>query len=378
MNDPAKILVVDDEQPNLLLMKARLSPMGYELYFAQDGLEALEQVRQVEPDVILLDLIMPKLDGFEVARRLKSDVTYQRIPIIVVSGSGDEKSRVKAINTGIDDFLSKPVSLSELQARIKSSLKVKAYHDHMKNHQQKLEATVAKRTQELEKANERIRSGSLETIHRLTTAAEYKDEDTGNHIKRMSNYAVAIARQLGFKEKPIERLLHAAPLHDIGKIGIPDSVLLKPGKLNSDEWALMQQHTLFGGKILQGSTIDYLRLGKIIAMNHHEKWDGSGYPYGLKGKQIPFFGRITAIADVFDALTTKRPYKEAFSLESSLAIIEEGSGSHFDPRVVEAFFSVQEVILTIREKYQDIGFSPLFELSGEATTPTGVSYAIHG
>ncbi|HOV84859.1 MAG TPA: HD domain-containing protein [Syntrophobacteraceae bacterium] len=198
-----------------------------------------------------------------------------------------------------------------------------------------------------------IKEASLDTIHRLARAAEYRDKDTGAHLQRMSRYAAAIARRMGMDERMVESILYAAPMHDVGKIGVPDRILLKPGKLDAEEWEIMKQHTLLGELILEGSQNHYIKLAKIIAATHHERWDGTGYPMGLKGEEIPLIGRITAVADVFDALTSRRPYKEPFPLENAFAIIKEGKGSHFDPKVVEAFFAVREEVLTIRTAYRD-------------------------
>jgi putative two-component system response regulator len=241
----------------------------------------------------------------------------------------------------------------ELLARVSSLLKVKAYNDLVSNYQKELEAEVTKRTEELKQAFEKIKAASLDTIYRLSMASEYKDADTGAHIKRVSRYSAAVARRMGLDERTIETILYAAPMHDLGKIGIPDQILLKPARLDPAEWKIMKQHTVIGANILKGSDAEFIRLGEIIAKSHHEKWDGSGYPQSLAGKDIPIAGRITAIADAFDALTSKRPYKEPFSVEKSLAIIREGRGSHFDPDVVDAFFAIQDEILTIKKEYDD-------------------------
>jgi putative two-component system response regulator len=271
--------------------------------------------------------------------------------------------RVKALEVGADDFLSKPVDNTELRARVNSSLKVKAYNDHMRNYQKELEAEVAKRTEELRQAFQKIKLASLDTIFRLSQAAEYKDEDTGSHIKRMSHYAAAVARKLGLDDSAVETILYAAPMHDVGKIGIPDKILLKPAKLDPDEWAIMKQHTTIGANILKGSDAEFIKMAEVIALTHHEKWDGTGYPKGLKGKAIPLSGRIAAIADVFDAITSKRPYKEAFPLDKSLSIIKEGRGNHFDAEVVDAFFAIQDEIVEIKEHYRDEDTSRLFQIS---------------
>ena len=365
MEEKKKILVIDDEERNLRLMEAMLIPLGYEVSLARDGEAALGMVKNISPDLILLDIMMPKMDGFEVARRLKSDDETKIIPIVMVTALQEVEDRVKALETGADDFLSKPVDKTELRARVASLLKVKAYNDHMRNYQKELEAEVAKRTQELRETFEKIKAASLETIYRLTRAAEYKDEDTGAHILRMSNYSAIVARTMGLTEETVEIILYAAPMHDIGKIGIPDRILLKPAKLDPDEWVLMKQHTIMGGKILEGSDAGFIRLGEIVALTHHEKWDGTGYPKGLKGKEIPLVGRIVAIADVFDALTSKRPYKEPFSLEKSYGIIKEGRGTHFDPDVVDAFFASEGELLAIKEKFKDEHESLLFQMAGK-------------
>lgn len=354
MENKPKILVVDDEDWNLRLMEAMLIPLGYEVILAGDGEEALQKVEEIPPDVILLDVMMPKMDGFEVARRLKGEEETQIIPIVMVTALREVEDRVKALEVGADDFLSKPVERTELRARVRSLLKVKAYNDHMRNYQKELEAEVAQRTKQLRQAFEKIKAASLDTIYRLSRAAEYKDEDTGAHIQRMSHYAAAVARQMDLDEGAVETILYAAPMHDIGKIGIPDHILLKPGKLNPDEWEIMKQHTIIGGRILEGSDVEFIQLAEVIALSHHEKWDGSGYPRGLKGSEIPLAGRITAIADVFDALTSRRPYRrEPFSLERTFRTIKEGRRSHFDPDVVDAFFAAEDKILTIKEKHKD-------------------------
>jgi putative two-component system response regulator len=362
MKKVAKILVVDDEVRNLELIEALLAPLGHDIILAHDGEEALNEVERDPPDLILLDIMMPKINGLEVAKKIKEDEDKNIIPIVMVTALKETEDRVKALQVGADDFLSKPLDKTELRARVQSLLKVKAYNDHMRNYQKELEAKVAKRTEKLKNAFEKLEAYSLDTIHRLTRAAEYKDEDTGAHIQRMSRYSAEIARHMGLGENVSKYILYAAPMHDIGKIGIPDSILLKPGKLDPDEWEIMKRHTIFGGEILKGAKSGYLKLGEVIAMSHHEKWDGSGYPKGLKGKKIPKVGQIVAIADVFDALTSKRPYKEAFPLEKSFAIIREGRSNHFAPDVVDAFFAVKNEILSINEKYKDNEESIFFQL----------------
>jgi putative two-component system response regulator len=359
-----KILVADDENGNRKLMEAVLLPLGYEVTLAKDGQETLEKVREDPPDVILLDIMMPKMDGFEVATRLKQGEETRIIPIVMVTSLNEVEDRVKALEAGADDFLNKPVDVSEVKARVKSLIKVKAYNDHMRNHQKELEAEVAKRTEQLRRVFGKIERASLGTIYKLSRAAEYKDEDTGSHIQRMSHYSAAVARKMGLNERTVEAILYAAPMHDIGKIGIPDRILLKPGKLDPDEWETMKQHTVIGQKILQGETEGFVRLAEVICLTHHDRWDGSGYPGNLKGNKIPLAGRIVAIADVFDALTSKRPYKAPLGVEKSFQIIKEGRGGQFDPDVVDAFFAVENEILAIKEMYRDESGSLLFRMAG--------------
>ncbi len=353
MKDKPVILVVDDQLQNIELLEAYLVPQGYEIVKAVNGEEALGKLSDNQIDLILLDVKMPGMDGFEVTRRVRQDDKKRLLPIILVTALRETEDRVKGIEAGCDDFLSKPVDKMELLARVRSMLKVKAYNDLMSNYQKELESEVTGRTEELKHAFEKIKAASLETIYRLSMAAEYKDKETGAHIKRMSLYSAAVTRRMGLTESTIETILYAAPMHDLGKIGIPDLILMKPAKLDPVEWEIMKQHTVIGAKILQGSDAEFIRLGETIALSHHEKWDGSGYPNSLKGIEIPITGRITAIADVFDALTSKRPYKEPFSVEKSLAIIREGRGSHFDPDVADAFFAIQDEILTIKKQYDD-------------------------
>ena len=368
MTDKPTILVVDDEARNLRLMEAMLIPMGYGVQLTGNGTEALELISKTPPDVILLDVMMPGMDGYEVARILKSREETQAIPVVMVTALREVEDRVKALEAGADDFLTKPVDKSELTARVRSLVKVKAFHDHMKHYQQELEAAVERRTRALQTALSRLEAASLDTVYRLSMAAEYKDEDTGAHIKRMSNYSAVVARALGIAQATCRRILHAAPMHDVGKIGIPDRILLKPGKLTAKEWEIMKQHTLIGGRILEKGDTTHLRLAEIIALSHHEKWDGSGYPRGLAGKKIPLVGQIVAISDVFDALTSRRPYKEPFSLEKSFAIIREGRGSHFAPHVVDAFFGAEKELLAIKARYQDEDPSPFLGMAALDTT----------
>ncbi len=346
MGSIPKLLVVDDEAQTHTLIKTVFSDLNYELIFAYDGVEALEKVEYYRPDVILLDISMPRMNGIEVTKKLKKNNETKIIPIVIFSALKDVENRVKALEAGADDFLSKPVDIMELKTRVSSLLKVKAYNDHMCNYQKKLENEIDLKTKQ-------IKDASLETIYRLARAAEYKDEDTGSHIKRMSHYTAAIYRKIS-KKSENEDILYASPMHDVGKIGIPDYILLKQDKLTPEEWKLMKQHTTIGGEILKGSSTKLIGLAETIALSHHERWDGSGYPHGLKGSKIPLAGRVTAIADVFDALTSKRPYrKKPYSVEEALTIVKKGRGSHFDPDLVETFLFIKGEILSIKKKYDN-------------------------
>jgi putative two-component system response regulator len=350
MKDKSIILIVDDYRLNIKLLEAYLLPCGYELVKAASGEEALAKLAGNQIDLILLDVMMPDIDGFEVTRRIRQDDKNRLLPIILVTALRETEDRVKGIEAGCDDFISKPVDKTELLARVRSLLKIKDYNDLRSNYQKELESEVNKRTEELKQSSDKLKAASLDTIYRLSVASEYKDQDTGTHIKRMSRYCAAIARSMGLNENTVTAILYAAPMHDLGKIGIPDKILTKPGKLDPVEQDIMKLHTVIGAKILSGSDEEFIKLGGTIALSHHEKWDGSGYPNGLKGTAIPISGRIAAIADVFDALTSKRPYKEPFSLEKSMVIIRRWSESYFDPYVVDTFIAIQDEILTIKKE----------------------------
>lgn len=287
MKSRPKILIADDDERIRQAFMDVLLTQRYKVILAKNGVEALEKVRSESPDVVLLDINMPQMDGIEVLKRLRGDKSNRLIPIIVVTGQDDMDVRIEALKLGADDVLTKPPLMAELTARVRSLIKVKAYNDYMRYYQTILEDEVRKRTRELNESHEKLKNASLDTIFRLSRAAEYKDEDTSVHIQRMSNYAAAIAGKMGMNNGGAEAMLYSSSMHDIGKIGIPDRILLKPGKLDPDEWEIMKQHAVFGGKILEGSESEFIKLGKTIALTHHEKWDGSGYPEGLEGKNIP-------------------------------------------------------------------------------------------
>jgi len=349
---PPKIMVVDDEVLNRKLLLAMLKPQGYEVILAEDGADCLVKMEADPPDLVLMDIMMPNMNGFEVVTELKSRPHLALIPVVMVTALQDINDRIKALEVGADDFLAKPVDRMELRARVRSLLKVKAYNDHMAHYRRELEREVAARTEELRLVNAKLRDASLETIFRLARAAEYKDEDTGAHIISMSRISAYLAERLGLNSTVVERILYASPMHDIGKIGIPDRILSKNGPLNDEEWQIMRMHPIFGGQILEGSDIGFLNLGEVISLTHHEKWDGSGYPHGLAGNKIPLAGRITAVADVFDALRSKRPYKPPLTVEQTVDIIRAGRGTHFDPMVVDALLNNLDGVIKLWESAQ--------------------------
>ena len=313
MDESRRMLVVDDELLNRKVLEGFLKRMGHQAVVAKSGPEAIELL-DASIDLVLLDVMMPGMNGFEVCAAIREGHACSDVPIIMVTALSGNQDRLRAVEVGANDFIAKPIDKTELRVRTDSMLRMKDARDQVKRYQGELEEMVRVRTQALELALENLRelqkattAAHLETVHCLSYAAEYKDEDTAMHILRMSHYSALIAKRLGRPRNEVELLLHASPMHDVGKIGIPDAILLKPGKLDAREWEIMKQHTVIGERILGDSSAELLQLGSLIAISHHERWDGSGYPNGLAGEDIPLCGRICAIADVFDALTSKRP-----------------------------------------------------------------------
>ncbi|NIP38538.1 MAG: response regulator [Candidatus Dadabacteria bacterium] len=361
-NQTAKILIVDDEPRNRLLLNNMCENMGFETFQASNGLEAVQHAIDDNPDLIIMDVIMPKMNGFDSTEKIKSDERTKQIPVIIVTALGSREDLLTGISKGADDFLTKPYDFEELAMRIKNNLKIKKYNDLLKENNDILEERVQQRTQELQRAlfelnlaHDSTKAAYLETIYRLTLATEFKDQATGSHIKRISLYTRKIAEKLSMNTEFIENIFHASPMHDIGKVGIPDSILLKPGALNEEEWEVMKTHTTIGAKILEGSESSFLKMGQEIARNHHETWNGTGYPNGLSKTQIPISARITIIADQYDALRSSRPYKEAFTHEQAFKIITEGDGrtspDHFDPDILKAFIEANKDFREILESF---------------------------
>jgi len=336
------ILVVDDVETNVDILVAILGD-DYDLSVALDGPSALEYVAEEPVDLILLDIMMPEMDGYEVCRQLKKNISTRSIPVIFVTAMGEVRDETKGFELGAVDYITKPVSPPIVKARVSTQL---ALYDLNRE----LERKVQERTAELNRTR-------LEIIRRLGRAAEFKDNETGLHVVRMSYYAKLIAQAAGFNDEHAELLLNAAPMHDIGKIGIPDNILRKPGKLDDEEWEMMRQHTKFGAEILGDQDSVLLQLAREIALSHHEKWNGKGYPNGLAGAEIPLESRIVAIADVFDALTNERPYKKAWPIEEAVALIERESGEHFDPALVDAFLKALPEMLEIKAQYAEKPFN---------------------
>ncbi len=357
-----KIMVVDDVPLNVKLACSHLKVAGYKNFITQsDSTKALTQIYQESPDVLLLDIMMPQISGLDILEAVRADHHFAHLPILILTASTENEMKNKALELGATDFLNKPIDAQDMLPRVRNSLIMKMHQDH-------LEALVQQRTAELQEAQR-------EVVHCLACASEYRDNETGNHVIRVSRYVEILAREVGFDSRQVEMIKLASTLHDMGKIGIPDSILLKPGKLTDEEFSQMKNHcdygedicsrtgsfthkmldtsNTIGTKLLENSKSPLLKLASSIAATHHEKWDGSGYPRGLKGEEIPIEGRIVAVADVFDALSSKRPYKEPFPLEKCIEILEEGKGTHFDARLVDLFLGKLDEVVVIRDKYGD-------------------------
>lgn len=346
----AKILIVDDEKANLLLMETLLQVTGYIIIKAEDGEEALNLISK-DIDVILLDINMPKLDGYQVLERIRKNPETENIPVVMITGLNEQEEKLKGIKLGADEFLTKPIDKNELLTRIDNLLKRKISFDEIKKTNSILHKDIGKKSKQLKETFDALKSANIEIISRLSRAADYRDDETGHHIKRISMYSEILAISFGFTEKEAEIIKYASAMHDIGKIGIPDNILMKKGKLTAEEFDLMKTHTIIGANILSGSNNQLIKMAEEIALTHHEKYDGSGYPKGIKADKIPLIGRIVAIADVFDALTTKRPYKSAYSVESAMNIILADSGKHFDPDITKYFLWRIDDILRVKDQY---------------------------
>ncbi len=359
MSGASRVLVVDDVERNRLLLSGVVESLGYEVETARDGLDALAKL-PLGIDLVLLDVMMPGLDGYEVARRLRGDPRFAELPVIMVTALDSREDRIHAVQAGANDFIAKPVDRTELEVRIGSQLKLKEAREALCRHQAALEETVAQRTaalrgavEELAEAQRRTYAAHLDTIRRLVLAAELKDSETAHHIVRISRYTAVLGHALRMSPGEVEALGQAATMHDVGKIGIPDAILAKRGALTAEERRVMETHSTIGGRILDGSPSELMQAGRTIALTHHEKWDGSGYPHGLAGEDIPLSGRICAVADVFDALTTDRPYRAALTPDEAFGLMEAERGSRFDPRLLDLFLDRREEVVAIQRELRD-------------------------
>lgn len=364
----SKILVVDDEPTTVALIRKYLRDFGYaEIVTTTEPSKAFHLIFSSKPDAILLDVNMPEVSGFDILQRTRAHSTLRHIPVIILTADTDIGTRHQALEYGATDFLTKPVDRTELLLRVRNILVVKAHHDHLEEYAERLKGEVQFRTAEVEASRRQV-------VHCLARAAEYRDSETGNHVIRVGRFVGIVARQMGIDNDVAEIFEEAALLHDVGKLGIRDAVLLKPGTLTGKERRNIEEHCQMGVAMLQPFAFD--RSGKPvpnadpsaelqghsslllvtaarIAKTHHEKWDGTGYPDGLAGEEIPIEGRITAIADVYDALSSRRPYKAPFAHEKCMTMLDAGRGTHFDPDVLDAFIAAEKEIQHVRNKYGD-------------------------
>lgn len=343
----ARVMIVDDNLTNVVLLQRLLEAEGYK------SVEGITDPREVLPlfeaqpyDLVLLDIRMPYLDGYEVMGQLREVNNGDYLPVMVLTAQTDQDTKLKALDAGAMDFLHKPFDRVEALTRIRNMVEARLLHNQVRDQNEILEQRVLERTRELEETR-------MEVVRRLAVAAEYKDNETGLHVARMSKVAKVLAKAIGMSDEDAELLHRAAPMHDIGKIGIPDDILLKPGKLTAEEYEVMKNHSMIGAEILGEHEWPLMQMARTVALTHHEKWDGSGYPMGLKDEDIPLVGRISAVADVFDALTSDRPYKKGWTIEDAVDFIKKQSGQHFDPAVVEKFLECLPEITHIRETFRD-------------------------
>jgi putative two-component system response regulator len=342
-----QVVIVDDNPVNLKLMESLVKRAGdYTPLVFQDSAEGLDWCLNNIPDLLIVDYMMPPPDGLEFIKRFRERSINADIPVLMITADHEKETRYAALDTGANDFLTKPIDNAEFRARMRNMLALRRSQKSLADRATWLAEKVAEATEE-------ILDREHEMITRLSRAAEFRDPETGAHIQRMSNYSRLIAEQLGLSGEDQALILRAAPMHDVGKIAIPDHILLKPGRLDDEELVIMRTHAEKGYEILKDSKSSLLDTAALIAMTHHEKWDGTGYPRGLSGEDIPMFGRIVAVADVFDALTTERPYKKAWEVERATQFLKDGMDNHFDSRVVQAFLDRLEDALIIRDSFQD-------------------------
>jgi putative two-component system response regulator len=328
------VLVVDDDESVRALLQRQMELDGYRVAGAEDGASAITKADEEYPDIVLLDALMPGMDGFRVAETLKASEHTSTIPIIMVTALDDQESRLRALKAGAQEFLTKPIDRNEVSLRVRNMLMLREYSNFLADQNSVLGQMVEERSRQ-------VLASFRETIETLSRAAAYKDEVTGGHVSRISYYTAELGKAMGMNAGFCETIHYASQMHDIGKIAIPDAILLKPGALSHDEWAIMKTHTTLGAKLLERGDSPYLQMGAEIALHHHERWDGAGYPAGIKGQRIPISARIMNICDQYDALRSERPHKRALSHESAVEVITVGDGrtlpSHFDPDILAAF-----------------------------------------
>lgn len=347
MRDGMKVAIVDDTPVNLLLMEKLVArqPDCIPVPFG-DPAAGLRWCLDNEPDLIIVDYMMPVMDGLEFIQRVRAMHDRDDVPILMVTANHERQTRYDALMRGANDFLTKPIDKHEFEPRVRNMLRLRQAHLDTRARAEIL-------AEEVRRATAEIFQRERETITRLARAAEFRDPETGAHIQRMARYSALIAERLGMSRAEVDNILQAAPMHDVGKLGIPDYILLKPGRLNPEEREIMKQHAMIGHDILKDSASLVVQLGASIALSHHEKYDGTGYPGGLAGERIPIEGRIVAVADVFDAITSERPYKRSWPIDEAVAFLREGRGTHFDPVCVDTFFDSLDEVLRIREQFRD-------------------------
>lgn len=348
-----KILVADDSKMNRMVAAGILSKSGFDVEFAENGEEAIQKLEGGFIDIVLMDIQMPVMDGFEATRVIKSRDDLKHIPIIIVTSISDKDSLKKALEFGATDYVTKPFDSEELTLRLKNASQLKRLNDVLSGQNKLLEVKVRERMRELESALSVVKSTEREVIRLLGVVSEYRDKDTGNHVLRVGHISEYLAKKIGLSDEKCETVLYASMMHDMGKVGISDNILLKRAFLDDDEKELIKKHTLMGFEMLSSSSMPLLQASAEIALTHHERYDGTGYPRGLKGEDIPIFGRIVAVADVFDALRSERPYKKAFDDETIKDIFQKDSGAHFDPKLTNILLDNYDEIVDIAIKYRD-------------------------
>ncbi len=340
-----KLLILDDIEPNLKLLALTVKKLdNIEVFPFTSPIEAVKWCEKNEPDIILTDYLMPEMTGLEFIKTLKEEFGYDHVLTIMITAFDEKEVKHAALELGVNDFINKPIDTKEILAKVKNYIKIREYDIYLQDRNKWLKDQV-------NKATKSIKEREVELIHKLVAMAEYREQDTGYHINRVAHYSRLIADGLHLDTEEVELIFLAAPMHDIGKVGIPDKILLKPGKLTEEEFEIIKSHTTIGYDILKNSESDLIKKGAVVALTHHEKWDGTGYPNNLKGEDIPLEGQIVAVADVFDALTSKRPYKDAWTFEKAVEYIESAAGSHFSPKCAEVFISNKKEVLSIYNKF---------------------------